>query len=218
MIQGHLIVLEGIDGSGTSTQAGMLKQAFTLRGLPAHVTAEPSAGPVGCMIRQILAGRLVVRGSRGVLPPDWKTMSLLFAADRQDHLASEIEPNLMDGVSVICDRYLYSSVVYQSVSAGRADARDWITQINYFVRKPDLVLYLNVDPQEARRRRQERDFQVEIFDDPEFQEQLVKKYHSLSSMFPDINIVTVDAGRSVAEVAEACWHHVEKMRNHRTPV
>ncbi len=126
MIRGNFIVLEGIDGSGTTTQAEQIKKEFTDMGLPAHVTAEPTTGPVGAMIRQVLSGRLVTRIGSSASPPGWTTMALLFAADRQDHLESEIEPNLRDGVNVICDRYLYSSVIYQSVSSNKPNSIEWL--------------------------------------------------------------------------------------------
>jgi dTMP kinase len=213
MIRGKLIVLEGIDGSGTTTQAAMLKKEFVERGLPAHVTAEPSNGPVGSLIRQALSGRLVVRGRRSVRPPDWTTMALLFAADRQDHVASEIGPNLIDGVNVICDRYIYSSIVYQSVSAGKKEAVDWICELNRYTQKPDLVLYLKIDPAEARRRREGRDFRSEIYDEPEFQEKLAKTYDTLPDLFPDTNLVTVEAGRAVGEVTAECWTQIEHIRS-----
>jgi dTMP kinase len=212
MIRGHLIVLEGIDGSGTTTQAALLKKAFVEQGLPVHMTAEPSKGPVGCLIRQALSGRLVVRGRRSTRAPDWSTMALLFAADRQDHIASEIGPNLIDGVNIICDRYIYSSIVYQSVSTEKKEAAEWINTVNRYAQQPDLVLYLKVDPKEARRRREERDYQMEIYDDPEFQEQLVKSYDTLPERLENVSMITVDANRSVEEVAAECWGHVHALR------
>ena len=71
MIEGHLIVLEGIDGAGTTTQCGLLAGALRKRGLPVHTTREPSDGPVGAMIRQILQGRVVVPGVSGPRAPAW---------------------------------------------------------------------------------------------------------------------------------------------------
>ena len=127
MIRGNFIVFEGIDGSGTTTQAALLRSRFEQQGLPAHVTAEPSAGPIGTQIRQILSGRLVVPRSGSQSSFDWQTMALLFAADRHDHVRAEIEPNMIDGVNVICDRYLYSSVIYQSTASGRDDGEPWGT-------------------------------------------------------------------------------------------
>ncbi len=212
MIEGNFIVLEGVDGAGTSTQAALLKKRFSSLGLPAHATAEPSIGPVGSIIRQVLTGRLVVRQHHVVVAPSWTTMSLLFAADRQDHVESEIIPNLRDGVNVICDRYLYSSVVYQSASSEDERAATWIREINSFVKEPDLVLYLRVSPEVASQRRRERDTGVEIFDDPAFQRKLTAEYEKLEQLFPDVNLKTIDGDQSVEKVAEECWAHVEQMR------
>ena len=212
MIEGHFIVLEGIDGSGTTTQAAEIKKRFDAMGLAAHVTAEPSGGPVGSIIRQILSGRLVVRQHHGVSTPNWTSMSLLFAADRQDHVEAEIWPNMREGVNVICDRYVHSSIAYQSVSAENEDSIDWIWEINRHIRKPDLVLYLRVDPKEAAARCRRRGSGFEIFDDPDFQRKLVVAYDKLLQNTSDMNVVTIDSNRPIEEVADECWSHVEKLR------
>ncbi len=218
MIRGDFIVFEGIDGSGTTTQAAAIGKKFSEIGLPAHVTQEPSSGPVGSVIRQILTGRLMVRAAEALMKPTWRSMALLFAADREDHLQSEMMPNLEEGVNIVCDRYVYSSVIYQSLSTGYEGAEEWIKEINRFAREPDLVIYLRVDPEEALRRRIERDRKAELFDDPEFQQQLAEKYEKLSQMFPGTPIVTVDANRSPEEVTKACWAEVEALRAKGAPV
>ncbi len=218
MIQGNFIVLEGIDGSGTSTQANRIKGKFAKLNLPAHVTAEPSSGPIGSTIRQILQGRIVTRLPHGVSPPNWITMSLLFAADRADHVESEIVPNLRDGVNVICDRYVYSSVIYQSASTDDKQVEEWITQINHHIKKPDLVLNLQVSPEVAIQRCQDRDKGIEIYDDSAFQQKLAKAYEKLGALFPDVNIVTIDGEQSVEEVTDACWSQVEQLRSAGAPI
>jgi dTMP kinase len=115
-MKGHFIVFEGIDGAGTTTQSRLLQETLTRDNVPIHLTAEPSDGPIGLIIRQILGGRIVVKGMSGLRPPRWPTMALLFAADRLDHLESEILPNLADGITVLSDRYVYSSLLYQTGS------------------------------------------------------------------------------------------------------
>src|SRR5688572_15881873 len=115
MVEGSFIVLEGVDGAGTTTHTKILTETLRKRGLPVHPTREPSDGPIGVLLRQMLTGRVVVPGLHGPRPPSWTTMALLFAADRVDHVEAEILPNLMDGVSVISDRYVHSSVAYQSI-------------------------------------------------------------------------------------------------------
>jgi dTMP kinase len=217
MIRGHFIVLEGIDGSGTTTQAGALAKKFALEKLPALVTAEPSSGPIGSLIRQILGGRLVVQSIQGLVPPSWKSMALLFAADRQDHIESEISPNLEDGVTVICDRYVYSSVIYQSLSSENPDAEGWIRELNRHAFKPDLVLYLKVNPDEALRRRKGRDRKTEIFDDPIFQQRIAAAYDELPRMFPDTRIVTIDSNLMPEIITELCWAEIERVRKQGAP-
>ena len=209
MQRGNLIVFEGIDGAGTTTQAEELRRRFAAHGLPATVMAQPSGGPVGMLIRQILKGRLVTVGNK---PPGWITMSLLFAADRQDLQESELEPSLRDGMNVICDRYVQSSVVYQSVSSGHEEAIPWILEINRHMRRPDVVFYLRIDPADAKLRRDARSERPEIYDDLELQKRLSEAYDRAGEAFPDVPFVTVDGARAVDEIAEEVWAAVNRIR------
>ena len=192
MIEGHFIVIEGIDGSGTTTQCSILADRLTEKGLPVHTTREPSDGPIGVMIRQVLTGRLVVAGRQGARPFNWATMATLFAADRLDHLEAEVIPNLMDGVTVICDRYDHSSVAYQSVSGGGGeDISTWVRELNRHARRPDLTLVLEVD---------------------EMQVELAKFYAKIDELFPDDTIRHIDANSGIEAVATAIWSVVMALR------
>jgi dTMP kinase len=216
MIEGLFIVLEGVDGAGTTTHTGLLARALRKKGLPIHTTREPSDGPVGVMIRQILTGRLVVPGITGHRPSSWSTMALLFAADRLDHLEATIHPNLMDGVTVLSDRYDFSSVAYQSITGGGdSDTVRWVREINRHARRPDLTIVLDVDPAEAARRRHERSAGREIFDDLELQQQLAAFYRDIEKHFPGDKVVHVDATRAVDEVAADILRAVEELRGER---
>ena len=208
MKRGYLIVLEGVDGSGTTTQADQLKTAFASRNIPVHVTAQPSSGPVGMLIRQILSRRVV---SIDGAAPGWTTMSLLFAGDRQDLQENEINPNLENGVNVICDRYVHSSVIYQGLSADQEGAAQWILEINKHIRAPDLVIYLKISPDEASRRRRARSDKTEIFDDDDFQRKLIESYDRLDETFADSLILTLDAQQPIDEIAKQAWAAVEKL-------
>ncbi len=213
MIEGHFIVIEGIDGSGTTTQCSILADRLADRGLAMHVTREPSDGPVGVLIRQILTGRVVVPGRHGVRPPSWATMAALFAADRLDHLDAEVVPNLTDGVHVICDRYDYSSVAYQTVSSeGREGAAEWVLDLNRHARRPDLTLVLDVDPEAAAKRRDTRSGNPELYEVTEMQVELAKFYAKIDELFPDDNIRHIDANCDIDEVAEAIWSEVLALR------
>jgi len=105
----RFIVLEGLDGAGTTTQLRLAAQKLGERHLPHCCTSEPTAGPLGRIIRDILAHRLKTHP---------RTLALLFAADRTEHLhepGTGILDRLKRGELVICDRYLFSSLAYQSL-------------------------------------------------------------------------------------------------------
>jgi dTMP kinase len=201
--RGALIVLEGIDGSGTTTQSARLVDALGRRGYAAHLTREPSNGPVGTLIRQALSRRLVVPSAEGARAPGFATMALLFAADRMDHLEAEILPRLARGEVVVCDRYDHSSLVYQAATSDDPEAvAAWTRELNRHARRPDLVLILDVDPAEAKRRRSSRGGGEEIFDADPLQRALAEGYRQCPRHFPGEPMVLVDASRSIDEVGE----------------
>jgi len=197
------IVLEGIDGAGTTTHTARLAATLRARELVVHATREPSDGPIGVLLRQILTGRVVSAAPVGV--PTWNTLGLLFGADRLEHLEAEILPKLHHGVTVVCDRYDYSTVAYQSLSAkGHASAEvaiSWLRQVNHFARRPDLTIVLDVPPDVARVRRMKRAGEDEIFDDDELQRALAGFYARIEQHFPEDKIVHISADRDPEPVA-----------------
>jgi dTMP kinase len=203
--QGLFIVLEGVDGAGTTTQVAQLTAALRGR-LPVRPTREPSAGPVGALLRLALTGRLVTPETRA---PSWQVMALMFAADRLDHVECEIAPCLAGGALVISDRYYHSSVAYQSRSAGGdAAAIDWIRALNRHARRPDLTIVLDVPAQVAAQRRRERGGE-ELFDDDAFQARLCDFYAQLERYFPDEAIVHVAGDAPLERVSAEVLAHVE---------
>lgn len=212
MTEGHFIVLEGIDGAGTTTHTKLLINALREQGVPTHGTHEPSTGPVGVMLRQILSGRLVVPGIHGSHAPGWATMALLFAADRMDHVEAEILPNLMDGVTVISDRYDYSSVAYQSATSGEASAVAWIQELNRPARRPDLTIVLDIPSSVAATRRKKRSTSSQLYEDDDLQHKLGEFYRNMEQHFPNDRIVHVTSDRPVEDVAGEIFRHVKKLR------
>jgi dTMP kinase len=209
MRSGLFIVLEGVDGAGTTTQAARLAQTLRARRCVVHETREPSTGPVGALLRLALSGRLVTPGQLGSRAPGWRTMALMFAADRLDHIEAEITPLLDDGMCVISDRYYHSSVAYQSLSANdSAAAIAWIRSINQHARTPDLTIVLDVSAPVAAQRRRSRGG-VELYDDDTLQASLVDFYDTLEAHFPGERIVHVPAEGSIEQIAEAVFAHVE---------
>jgi dTMP kinase len=158
------------------------------------------------LIRQILSRRLVVPSQTGFKSPRMETMALLFAADRLDHLEGEVLPNLGDGVTVVCDRYVHSSVAYQTLTAS-ADDRDalrWVKTINERARKPDLTMVLVVSADTAARRRASRGGPEEIYESGDLQRRLVDFYSDLPRSFPDQPAVLVDGEQDLDEVHASC--------------
>ena len=202
MSTGRFIVLEGIDGAGTTTQTARLAARLRQTGGVVRTTREPSDGPVGATIRQILAGRIVGAGGRA---PGWATMALLFAADRMDHVEAEIEPFLATGGIVISDRYDASSLAYQSVSSGKSGQTtvEWIRSLNRNARRPDLTIVLDVSSDVAAGRRESRGDAAQLYEQNELQCALCAFYKDLQKHIPNDRIAVVDGSGTVEAVAAA---------------
>jgi dTMP kinase len=202
---GRFVVLEGIDGAGTTTHVARLADRLRTARVPVRATREPSDGPIGTMIRQMLTGRIVVPGGRA---PAWASMALLFAADRMDHVESEIEPFLNEGGVVLSDRYDASSLAYQSVSSGgeAAAAVEWIRNLNRYARRPDLTIVLDVSPEIAAERRAARGEAAQLYDQNEVQRALAVFYRDLAKHMPNDRIVLVDGDGPIDVVHERIWN------------
>jgi len=197
--RGRFVVLEGIDGSGTTTQVAKLGERLRNMRVPVRTTREPSDGPIGTMVRQVLTGRIVNPGGRA---PGWATMALLFAADRMDHVEAEIEPFVASGGIAISDRYDASSLAYQSVSSGTGgeDAVEWIRTLNRFCARPDLTIVLDLAPDEAAARRERRGEAAQLYEQNEVQRALAVFYKDLARHLPKDRIEIVDASGTIDEV------------------
>jgi dTMP kinase len=210
MRQGPFIVIEGVDGAGTTTQALQLSAALSSRRLAVRTTREPSSGPIGALLRLCLSGRLVTPGQYGSHAPSWQTMALMFAADRLDHIEAEIAPLVGDGVWVISDRYYHSSLAYQSCTSGAGvEAITFIRAINAQARKPDLTIVLDVAASVAADRRRLRGG-VELYDDEALQAELGNFYARIEGYFPGEPIVHVSGDGAIEQVARAVLAEIEK--------
>jgi len=150
-----------------------LVEHMNASGKPAHGTREPSDGPVGRLIREMLTGGHAIEGqsiSQG-------TFGLLFAADRLDHMQREVDPKLAAGVTVISDRWYHSSLAYQGTGADR----DWIAMLNARARRPDLTIFLEVRPEVAAQRRVAAGRAQELFEDLRMQEEVAAGYKATNA-------------------------------------
>ncbi|MDE7312391.1 MAG: dTMP kinase [Eubacterium sp.] len=200
--KGILIALEGIDGSGKSTQARLLSDRMREMGIPFYMTMEPTDSPIGSMIRQVMTGRMQA---------DPKVIAALFVADRLDHLLNEgngIAGKIEEGISVIMDRYYFSSYAYQSVDV----PLDWLIQANALsssILRPTVNVFIDTDPDTAMERIVKNRFATELFEERDRLVQVRRNYLEAFERLGDKERVTViDGNRSQETVAQEVWDAV----------
>lgn len=199
---GLFVVFEGIDGAGTTTQAARYASFLRSRRRLVHVTGEPSGGPMGSLLRLMLRQRVT-------LPSQHResTMTLLFAADRIDHLESEICPHLRDGYIVISDRYELSSIIYQSIGIEdeieRKNFVSWIRQCNRYAMRPDITVVIDVDPDVAEHRRRMRGGASDLYEEPDLQARLARAYLKAEDLVGQDRLIHVDGNGDVDSVTIA---------------
>jgi dTMP kinase len=221
----NFAVFEGCDGSGTTTQIALLHKSAArpaIYAVPAAgkpdglavaeagpvspppaiwATAEPTAGPVGRLIRSALSGNAPLRP---------ETLARLFAADRGEHLYGPggVVERCERGELVVSDRYSLSSLVYQGLDCGDALPR----ALNAAFPAPELLLFFDIDPEIAAKRLQSRPA-LEIYERLEFQRGVRARYRSLLGECRDagVRVETIDAAQTPEAIAREVWSAVSKM-------
>ena len=186
MKRGAFIVFEGLDGSGISTQAMLLEAYLRKHGRRTLLTKEPTNGLIGGLIKE-------------ALKQDWKTsfksLQLLFCADRAKHLEDEIEPAIKEGRIVVCDRYLFSTLAY-GFAAG-VDTH-WLFNVNRTFRMPDLTLFLDMSPDVSMKRIANGREKRELFEKADALNGVRKAYLNLAKRF---NFKIINAEQSPEDVS-----------------
>lgn len=202
---GILVVLEGLDGAGTTTQSRILLGRLRDLGRGAHLTREPSDGPIGSLLRQMIAGAHGIEGARITS----STFGPLFAADRMDHLQREVDPRLLAGDIVISDRWYHSTYAYQATPTDLP----WFMALNERARRPDLVVFLRIDPDLAAQRRISAGRCEEIFEDVVTQRRVSSMYDLVIQRLRSSGerIEVVDGSMSVDEVARAVLSALDRV-------
>ena len=193
---GKFIVIEGIDGAGTTTQTRLAAEWLRSMKLDVVETREPTAGPVGKLIRAALSSRFPGREGHAVEP---ELFALLFAADRMDHMAAIVEPALDDGKIVLSDRCYLSSFAYQSVGCDLA----WVREINRHCHRADLIILLDVGAKEAFARIDGKRAESEVFETVNMMSAVRRRYLEISATLEKEGdrIVIVDGAKPVDIVA-----------------
>lgn len=185
---GLFIAIEGLDGSGLSTQTELVVNLLRLQGVKVFGTKEPTNNVIGGVIRGTLTGAVG-------LPHD--SLQLLFAADRAHHLEREVIPMLKDGNIVVSDRYFWTSVAYGGVDLDR----EWLLKVNENFLIPDLTIFLDSTPKVSLKRIKRDRFQVEIFEKEKQLQKVRQNYQWLMKRFPRI-FTKIDATRDREEIAK----------------
>ena len=194
MILKNFIVFEGIDGAGTSTQ---IKKICEKNPQKFFQTAEPTSLETGKFLRRMLGGEFSV---------DEKTNSFLFAADRAEHLYGKngIIEQINNGKTVISDRYLFSSLAYQSISCGEELPK----LLNSTFPLPEILFFFEIDPEISLKRVDSRNEKKEIYEKIETQKKIAMEYEKIISEYENnpscgMKIIRIDATKSIEEISEA---------------
>ena len=199
------IALEGIDGSGKSTQTMLLAERLNEEGYRVHRTFEPTNGEVGTFIRSIL---------RNQAKADNRTIAGLFVADRLDHLLNAdtgMVKKMEEGFTVVTDRYYFSSYAYH----GTHMDMDWVIAANGMsarILRPHVNIFIDVSPEVAMQRINLNREQPELY---ETLENLIKVrdkyYEAFEKLRNEEVIIKINGDQPAIEVAKAVWEVVKQI-------
>lgn len=195
----RLIVVEGIDGAGTTTQSRLLVERIRSTGAPVFDTSEPTGSAIGHLLRQVLAGRVRVTP---------ETIAYLFAADRWEHVfgADGIVEHHDAGDIVVCDRYAYSSLAYQTVEC----EKELVEQLNGRFPRPGLLIFLDLAPDVGEQRLAVRSHR-EIYEQAAIQAKVRENYHRLlDDAAPGTTVVSLSGADDEAAIHRKIWEAVER--------
>lgn len=193
--RGRLIVFEGIDGAGKTTQIELLEEYLRKNGRRVFRTAEPTDSESGKLLREVLSGNVARTPEE---------LALLFTLDRISHnVRSEngIAKMLADGIDVICDRYYYSTIAYQGNETDPA----WVSEMNLgcpAIAKPDLCVFLDLNAEESMKRIESGRTKREIYETRERLEQVRRAFFNAFENLPNENVRIVNASRPIGEIAD----------------
>lgn len=195
-VEGKFIALEGPDGCGKSTQAKLLSEWLKSEGYDVEVTREPTENPIGGVLRNSL---------RGEIDLPLEAEALLFACDRLLHISEVIRPGLDQGKIIVTERYVHSSLAYQT---SRGLPREWVEEINKFAIDPDITIFLDV-PSRVGFKRVGSSGKADVFEqDLELQKRVRETYKKLAE---EENIPIIDGTESPKKVHEKVKNEIKRL-------
>ena len=202
----RFITFEGGEGCGKSTVLKAIKERLESEGVSVVLTREPGGTPIAEQIRNVIL-------DKGNTAMDGRTEALLYAASRRQHLVEKIWPALQEGKTVLCDRYLDSSLAYQGGARGLGI--DEVLSINLFATEgtyPDLTLLFDLEPEQGLARiaaNQNREVNRLDLEKLDFHHQVRNNFHALAKRYPD-RYVIIDASQPLADVIEDAYKAIKE--------
>ncbi|MCL1844557.1 MAG: dTMP kinase [Defluviitaleaceae bacterium] len=193
------IVIEGLDGSGKSTQVRRLGEFFAARGEDCLITRLPADNEIGKLARA---------ATQGVFSAESEALALLFAADMAQHHFEEVAPALTRGEHVICDRYYYSTMAYQGEND---DAITRILAYNRYLRslcRPDAVIFLDIEPSECMRRISATRTEISIYETADKLKHLRERFHVIFDRLSKTENIHIIGGGDEDAVFEKILHKI----------
>ncbi len=201
------IVLEGIDGSGTSTQSELLKEYFISQGEKAVISPEPSSGIIGNLIRQALKKRILFTKDADLFD---EQMAYLFAADRHDHLYNDVDgvfKLINDGFHVISTRYYFSSLSYNCQTP---EQFNFVSKLNHKFPNPDLAIYLDISPEVSLSRIKDRSLK-EVYETQNKLSKVRKNYQNIFANYTD-DLLIIDGTEDKTEISHKIISKIQKIK------
>ncbi len=193
---GKLIIIEGMDGAGTTTQTKLLAEFLIKCGYKVLSTAQPSKSAIGLEARKLLASSTIEHE-----PHLLTALALCFAADRMHHVHHTLAPALKTHDFVLVDRYVLSSLVYQGLHLPTS----FVKEINRYALEPDVTILMDIDADLAFKRLSARSIAKDFYESPQTLEKIRGRYVHFAALEPQKTIV-VDASGSIEEVHSHVVH------------
>lgn len=201
MKTGLFISIEGPDGSGKSTQIKLLKEFLNKQGIDTVLTREPGGTIIGEKIRQIIL-------DKNHTEMDPMTEALLYAASRAQHVKQVIKPALEAGITVICDRFVDSSIAYQGYGRQLGESVRIINEYAVAGCMPDVTFLLKVDPSIGKNRIKEEEQDRLEKEQLNFHEVVFEGYLSLEKIYKD-RIIGIDATKGIDTISDIITIHMK---------
>ena len=197
---GKFIVLEGLDGSGKTTQVKRLVEHLSKAKHHCLTTKEPTDGSIGMLAQETI---------RGISSLSSDTLALLFAADRSEHILRKIRPALEAGINVICDRFVYSNLAYQGDVIPQKTIFAYNSQ---FLLSPDLTIFIDTSPEECTRRIISTRKNFELFDGVQRAKGIqVEYFKAFAAYGKQMPVKIIDGNLNEDEVFKQLINSVEEL-------